>query len=169
MCTNKYKWCIELLSPFTTYMHLKNYVQAKLSCGSRFPLKKRTLMGWGDHLDHGEGKVNHQIPITVENVRAQKSHKKYAMKLQRLIIFISFLVTINYIGDMKRLALGIGSGAHRSTTTEPGPSDIPLQDKERFCCHSNNSVYISSVQGWKEAKQNSFPPLLHWNPIHMWS
>ena len=129
----------------------------------------RTLMGWGDHLDHGEGKVNHQIPITVENVRAQKSHKRYAMKLQRLIIFISFLVTINYIGDMKRLALGIGSGAHKSTTTEPGPSDISLQGKERFCCHSNNSVYISSVRGWKEVKQNSFPPLLHWNPIHMWS
>jgi len=76
----------------------------------------RTLMGWGDHLDHGEGKVNHQIPITVENVRAQKSHKRYAMKLQRLIIFISFLVTINYIGDMKRLALDIGSGAHNYRT-----------------------------------------------------
>jgi len=53
------------------------------------------------------------------------------MKLQRLIIFISFLVTINYIGDMKRLALGIGSGAHRSTTTEPGPSDIS-QEGEIF-------------------------------------
>jgi hypothetical protein len=66
------------------------------------------------------------------------------MKLQRLIIFISFLVTINYIGDMKRLALDISSGAHRSTTTEPGPSDIS-QGKERFSCHSNNSVYITSV------------------------
>jgi hypothetical protein len=74
------------------------YVQAKLSCGSGFPWEEKNCNLWDEEAPRS---WRREVPITLDNALAHKSHKKYAMKLQRLIIFISFLVTKNYIGDMK--------------------------------------------------------------------
>lgn len=104
-----------------------------------------------------EGKRNHQITITVDNVLAQKGSQKICNEIAHCIIFLSFPIW----SALLLISVAVRIGAQLS---EPSPSDIPLPRKgdillsfQQLCLH----IFSPRMKGSQTKNLPSFATMIY--------